>query len=175
MADVTRGIYAKFRAERTDPESQQRHKDCRVFVLEPLHDPHARPALAAYAAHCAEGVPELSSDINRWLNNLVGVDSDRPSLVHLIDDDKGTTSCCGRTPFDLPRTDRITSDPALAYGCTEVRTATAFDRCQTAKGWGECVLADGHETREQSEVGARPMENHVDRWGRIWGVAQGGN
>lgn len=47
--------------------------------------------------------------------------------------------------------------------------------CQTAKAWGECVLADGHETREQSEVGAVPMENHIDRWGRIWGVAQRGN
>jgi len=26
---------------------------------------------------------------------------------------QGHTSCCGRTPFELPRTDRMTFDPAL--------------------------------------------------------------
>jgi len=27
--------------------------------------------------------------------------------------DDGWTPCCDRTPFELPRTDRITEDPAL--------------------------------------------------------------
>jgi len=42
-------LYEKFRVERTDPEAQERHKDCWMFVLDPEHDPVARIALAAYA------------------------------------------------------------------------------------------------------------------------------
>jgi hypothetical protein len=38
-------------------------------------------------------------------------------IVHLIADGEAVTSCCGRTPFELPRTDRITVDPSLAGGC----------------------------------------------------------
>lgn len=34
--------------------------------------------------------------------------------VHLIKDGDAVTSCCGRTPFELPRSERITVDPALA-------------------------------------------------------------
>lgn len=45
--------------------------------------------------------------------------------------------------------------------------------CSTARGWGECVLADGHETREQEDVGSTPCTTHVDRWGRHWGVGRG--
>lgn len=95
-------------------------------------------------------------------------------VVHLIDDDEGITSCCGRTPFDLARTDRITSDPTLARGCG--RPAAVFAPCQTAKEWGECVLANGHETWESGDVGWKPMTAHVDRHGQHWGVyANGGN
>jgi hypothetical protein len=28
-------------------------------------------------------------------------------------DGQGFTPCCGKTPFELPRTDRITLDPSL--------------------------------------------------------------
>lgn len=37
--------------------------------------------------------------------------------VHLIADGEAVTSCCGRTPFELPRTDRLTVDPKSARGC----------------------------------------------------------
>jgi len=37
--------------------------------------------------------------------------------VHLIADGEAVTLCCGRTPFELPRTDRLTVDPSLAGGC----------------------------------------------------------
>lgn len=37
--------------------------------------------------------------------------------VHLIADGEAVTSCCGVTPFELPRTARITVDPTLAGGC----------------------------------------------------------
>lgn len=32
-------------------------------------------------------------------------------------DGSGIMPCCGRTPFEVPRTDRMTSDPALVT-CT---------------------------------------------------------
>lgn len=45
--------------------------------------------------------------------------------VHQIADGEAVTSCCGRTPFELPRTDRLTVDPSLARGCeTEIARAT---------------------------------------------------
>lgn len=31
--------------------------------------------------------------------------------THLIADGEAVTLCCGRTPFELPRTDRLTVDP----------------------------------------------------------------
>ena len=34
-------------------------------------------------------------------------------VVHLMRDEQGLTACCVRTPFELPRTDRMTFDPAL--------------------------------------------------------------
>lgn len=41
--------------------------------------------------------------------------SEQPAeRVHLIADGEAVTSCCGRTPFELPRTERITVDPAWA-------------------------------------------------------------
>jgi len=40
--------------------------------------------------------------------------------VHHIKADKGTTSCCGRTPFELPSWERITNDPEL---CTCVESS----------------------------------------------------
>jgi len=45
--------------------------------------------------------------------------------------------------------------------------------CRSAGEWGECVLADGHETREPEHVGEAPCSTHVDRWGRHWGVKAG--
>lgn len=40
-------------------------------------------------------------------------------IVHVIADGEAVTSCCGRTPFELPRMDRITVDPKLGHGCGE--------------------------------------------------------
>ena len=48
-----------------------------------------------------------------------------------------------------------------------------YSACSTAQGWGECVLADGHEDHEFGEVGQGPVATHVDRWGRHWGVGTG--
>lgn len=39
---------------------------------------------------------------------------DAPETVHAIADGEAVTSCCGRTPFELPRMERITVDPKFA-------------------------------------------------------------
>lgn len=64
------GLHAKFRVERVDPESQERHKDCWVFVLEPRHDPLARVALKAYEDAAREaGYFELAADLHSLAYN----------------------------------------------------------------------------------------------------------
>lgn len=51
-----------------------------------------------------------------------------------------------------------------------------FTPCRTARRWGECVLVHGHEKLEGEGPGMPPpAPNHVDRYGRSWGVAKGGN
>lgn len=49
-----------------------------------------------------------------------------------------------------------------------------YDRCTSANGFGECVLADGHETHQFSQVGSKPVTSHIDRWGQHWGVMHNG-
>jgi len=65
MGDKTRGLYGKFRIERTDGKSApgEKHDGCDYFVLDLTHDPHARPALMAYAKSCAEEYPLLAADL----------------------------------------------------------------------------------------------------------------
>ena len=36
MSDKTTGLYAKYHVERTDPKKQEKHAECRYFVLDPL-------------------------------------------------------------------------------------------------------------------------------------------
>jgi hypothetical protein len=47
--------------------------------------------------------------IGRWCQ-ITGA---APELTHGITDGEAVTGCCGRTPFELSRTERITVDPAL--------------------------------------------------------------
>lgn len=54
---------------------------------------------------------------------LAIVERDRiTEVTHLVWPDRGTTACCNRTPFELTRTDRFTTD-MQATTCP-VRTAT---------------------------------------------------
>ena len=62
--------------------------------------------------------------------------------VHLIADGEAVTSCCGRTPFELPRDERITSDPALR-SCVipnpmpeENKLAQVLHDTRESHGWG---------------------------------------
>jgi hypothetical protein len=65
LPDTDRGIYQKFRVERTDGRSApgEKHFGCEYFVLDLTHDPHALPALQAYAEACAESHPVLADDL----------------------------------------------------------------------------------------------------------------
>lgn len=70
MADKNRGVYEKFRVERTDGQSApgQKHFGCEYFVLDCQHDPHARAALLAYAESCEAKYPLLARDARRMAN-----------------------------------------------------------------------------------------------------------
>ena len=59
-----RGLFAKFRVERLTPSSRGiDHTDCRYFVLDITHDPHALPAALAYANSCESEYLPLAQDI----------------------------------------------------------------------------------------------------------------
>ncbi len=64
-ADISRGLYEKFRVERNDGRSApgEKHANCEYFVLDLTHDPHALPALTAYAESCKESHPVLSQEL----------------------------------------------------------------------------------------------------------------
>ena len=62
-------IFNKFRVERTDGKSApgEKHDGCFYFVLDLDHDPHARPAIAAYADACERTHPTLAADLRKRL------------------------------------------------------------------------------------------------------------
>jgi hypothetical protein len=85
MGDKTRGLYRKFKVERTDGESALggKHHGCDCFVLDVSCDPHAIPALLAYAESCKREYPLLAIDVrtkavmhceHEWAETLHGPD-----------------------------------------------------------------------------------------------------
>lgn len=72
MGDKTRGLYEKFRVERTDGTDAPggKHHGCEYFVLDMDHDEHARAAISAYVAslEAAGEYPKLAADLrHRYL------------------------------------------------------------------------------------------------------------
>ena len=65
MGDPSRGLYNKFRVERTDGSSviERKHFGCNYFVLDVTHDPFTLPALESYASACEVDYPLLAADI----------------------------------------------------------------------------------------------------------------
>ena len=65
MPDQEKGVYDKYKVERTDGRSKlgEKHHGCRYFVLDLDHDPHAVAALEAYVGSCGDDYPELASDL----------------------------------------------------------------------------------------------------------------
>lgn len=72
MGDTTRGLYNKFRIERVDGSSAPggKHEGCQYFVLDLNHDPHALPALLAYAESCRNDYPMLTEDLTNLIEML---------------------------------------------------------------------------------------------------------
>ena len=64
MGDKTRGLYDKFRVERTDGTSAPggKHDGCFYFVLDCTHDKFAEAALRAYAEACQAESPLLAAE-----------------------------------------------------------------------------------------------------------------
>jgi folylpolyglutamate synthase/dihydropteroate synthase len=56
--DKSKGLYGKYRVERIDGKERGPY-----FVLDYAHDPHAIPALLAYADSCKAEYPELARDL----------------------------------------------------------------------------------------------------------------
>lgn len=63
--DKRMGLYHKFIVERTDGKHLpgEKHDRCAYFVLDLTHDPHAIPAVAAYAESCKDEYPFLARDL----------------------------------------------------------------------------------------------------------------
>ncbi|WP_071289297.1 hypothetical protein [Mycolicibacterium llatzerense] len=61
-SDNHRGLYGKYRVERVDGKAKGPY-----FVLAYASDPHARAALATYAASCRDAKPALATDLHAEL------------------------------------------------------------------------------------------------------------
>jgi len=67
----SRGLYRKFHVARTDGTDAPgaKHDGCVCFVLDVTHDPHALPALRAYAESCRLDHPVLAAELERALES----------------------------------------------------------------------------------------------------------
>lgn len=65
MNDTQKGLYDKYKVERTDGRSGPggKHERCEYFVLDLEHDKHAKAALRAYAKSVRKQHPDLAKDI----------------------------------------------------------------------------------------------------------------
>ena len=119
MGDKTRGIYDKFKVERTDGKSAsgEKHDGCRYFVLDVTCDPFAIAALMAYADSCKADYPLLAADVRKmaiehcdhdWTDTLHGPDTvGEHCLVcgtdrEYDDGDYDPYEAAGESPFSLP-------------------------------------------------------------------------
>lgn len=71
FGDHERGLYDKYRVERLN-DDDGKHDDCRYFVLDIRHDPHAREALIAYVESCKDEYPKLTRDLIAFLTEEPG-------------------------------------------------------------------------------------------------------
>ena len=62
MSDHDKGLYEKYYVARLN-DDVGKHNECDYFVLDLVHDKHARMALVAYATSCAEEFPFLARDL----------------------------------------------------------------------------------------------------------------
>ena len=78
MDQHQQGLYPKFAVTRTDGRDApgEKHHGADYFVLDLSDDPHALPAIAAYAESCRVDYPQLADDLLRKIANKVNADSE---------------------------------------------------------------------------------------------------
>ena len=76
------GVYNKYHVQRTDGRdvAGEKHESCAYFVLDLTHDPHAVPALRAYAESCRKTHPQLAIDIWETVGSDPEADQDGVDL-----------------------------------------------------------------------------------------------
>lgn len=65
--DKERGLYGKYEVNRIG-DTEGKHADCLLFVLDLDHDPFARHALRAYIRECRFTYPLLANDLAELLH-----------------------------------------------------------------------------------------------------------
>lgn len=104
--DKSRGLYEKFKVERTDGRSAkgEKHHGCRYFVLDVDHDPLAFNALRTYASEAREaGYEALAEGIAEMMIGTIVAD-DKPAEEEAEPRDVGAVSMqnlqeLGMNPF----------------------------------------------------------------------------
>lgn len=83
MSDKEKGLYDKFKVERTDGRSapDEKHHGCEYFVLDLTHDPYAASALAAYANACRREYRQLARDLDHKVFELQDRQAFGPSMA----------------------------------------------------------------------------------------------
>lgn len=143
-----RGVYQKFRVERTDGSSAPgaKHDGCEYFVLDLTHDPFAEPALAAYARACTAKYPALARDL--WAK-LAAVPPSAPAVEvrRIWSDDQGETP--GRWLYYTDLT-----PPLLGYA-TPAEALKAHAAAVARPAGGDTVLPAPQE--QQAAYGRRKL------------------
>lgn len=95
MGDKARGLYEKFKVERTDGSSAPggKHETCKYFMLDVHCDQHAIPALMAYAESCKADYPLLARDLVAQAQ--ASCDHDMTDTLHGPDTIGRHCSICG--------------------------------------------------------------------------------
>jgi hypothetical protein len=88
--------------------------DCHCAVADDMERRVAEARAAGDYARALATPP--SADAAAYIRDRVAAET--REVVHgCPPDGSGLTTCCGRTPFELPRVDRMSTDPA-AVTCT---------------------------------------------------------
>ena len=119
-----RGLYRKFDVRRTDGKDRigEKHCGCCYFVLDLTHDPHAIPALRAYANSCKQTHPALSDD----LKSIAGGN-------HLMKE---------RTILDMPTSERSYTSPLCPPSANVNNDATRLVD-EERRRWYTALQAEG--------------------------------
>lgn len=79
------GLYQKFEVRRRDGRDGPGgdREGAAYFTLDVVNDPHAVPALRAYAASCAADLPDLSRELSELADELAAGTVNGPAVAKL--------------------------------------------------------------------------------------------